>query len=188
MEYPPYHNPGTIFCKVTHKRREAEEGVGVPGEISCGATCTFELLEAEEEFQGSWWFGKDHDNKFWDHDAWEGLDVQNREATFPSNHGSSRNPQAQCSTGSCKASLFSPCHINFADIEATFYVNACNMGVDCKLSKQVNSSSWVCGSQLHKLCDHTIQVHSNKEWETVWPVNPQVIRRCLPHVPREEEW
>jgi hypothetical protein len=49
---------------VTDKRGEAEEGIGVPGEVSSGAACAFELLEAEEEFQGGWWFGKVQDNKF----------------------------------------------------------------------------------------------------------------------------
>jgi hypothetical protein len=63
MECPPHHNPGTVFRKATHKRREAEEGVGVPGEVSSGAACAFELLEAEEEFQGGWWFGKVQDDK-----------------------------------------------------------------------------------------------------------------------------
>jgi hypothetical protein len=62
------------------------------------------------------------------------------------------------------------------------------MDLDCKLFQQVSSSSWVCGAQLHELCDHTVQVHSSKEWETVWPVSPQAIRRCLHHLPREEEW
>ena len=49
---------------MTHKRREAKEGVGVSEEVSYGVACAFELLEAEEEFQGIWWFGKIQDNKF----------------------------------------------------------------------------------------------------------------------------
>ena len=53
VEYPLHHNPSTIFYKAIHKQREAKEGVGVPGEVSYGAACTFELLEAKEEFQGS---------------------------------------------------------------------------------------------------------------------------------------
>jgi hypothetical protein len=70
-----------------------------------------------------------------------GRDWTYQKAAFLSNHGSSRNPRAQCSVGSCEASIFSPFHVNFVDIEASFHVNACNMGLDYKLAKQVSSRS-----------------------------------------------
>ena len=48
VECPSHHNPGTVSRKATYKQREAEEGIGVLGEVSCRAACAFELLEAEE--------------------------------------------------------------------------------------------------------------------------------------------
>jgi hypothetical protein len=44
-------NLGTVFRKASDKRREAEAGVGVPGELSSGAICACELPEAENEFR-----------------------------------------------------------------------------------------------------------------------------------------
>jgi hypothetical protein len=65
VECPPHYNPITVFCKASEKWREAEESVGVLGEVSSGVARICELPEAQKEFQGGWWFGKVQDIKFW---------------------------------------------------------------------------------------------------------------------------
>jgi hypothetical protein len=58
VECPPHHNPGTVFRKAAHKRREAEEGVGVLGEVSCGVHVLLNFLRVKKNFKVAGGSGK----------------------------------------------------------------------------------------------------------------------------------
>ena len=117
----------TIFCKVTHKWREAEEGVGVPREVSCGTACAFEFLEAEEEFKVAGSLGKFRTinsetmmlGRNWTYQKGRRLSLAIIDLR--------ETPRAQYSAKSCEISIFSPSHVSSVDIEASFYVNACDI-------------------------------------------------------------